>query len=191
VETSEAIAGRRSIRKFKSDPVPEVVLERILTAATLAPSGKNAQPWRFVVVRAAKRAEMAQIMRQGIARMQAQGAKVGSSPLSADIMEAAPVTVFVFNAEGKHPWLPRSVDEAFLDLVNAQSVGAAIENLCLAAQSLGLGSLWICDVFFAYQELCTWLGQETQLVAAVSVGYAAENPSPRPRKPLSEITVWL
>ena len=58
MNTLEAIAARRSIRKFKSDPIPEDMLQKILTAGIQAPSGKNRQPWRFIVVQGEKRAEM-------------------------------------------------------------------------------------------------------------------------------------
>ena len=63
--------------------------------------------------------------------------------------------------------------------------------MLLAAQELGLGSLWICDVFAAYEGLCRWLGEKSALIAAVSLGYPAESPSARPRKPVSEVTRWL
>ena len=55
MDTLEAIATRRSNRRFKADPIPQDVLEKILNAAIMAPSGKNRQPWRFVVVREGKR----------------------------------------------------------------------------------------------------------------------------------------
>jgi nicotinate-nucleotide--dimethylbenzimidazole phosphoribosyltransferase len=58
MSTLEAIAQRRSIRRFRPDPIPDDVLLRILTAGTQAPSGGNSQPWRFVVVQGEKRAEM-------------------------------------------------------------------------------------------------------------------------------------
>jgi len=51
-----------------------------------------------------------------------------------------------------------------------------------------LGSLWICDVFFAYDDFCAWLGEKGAMIAAVSLGYANESPSARPRKPASEVT---
>lgn len=54
--------------------------------------------------------------------------------------------------------------------------------MLLAAQELGLGTLWICDVFYAENEIGKWLGTNLQLIAAVSLGYAGEQPSPRPRK---------
>ena len=53
-----------------------------------------------------------------------------------------------------------------------------------------LGSLWICDVYFAYRELCEWLNTDSQLVAAISLGYPDEEPSRRPRLQLSDVTEW-
>ena len=190
MNTLEAIAARRSIRKFTDDPRPDEALQAVLTAATQAPSGRNRQPWRFVVVKGDKRAEMVRVMREGIAKAKARGEDPGSSEWTADIMEQAPVTIFIFNPHGMHPWLTRSIEQMFLDVVNVQSIGAAIQNMVLAAKDLGLGSLWICDVFDAYGELCDWLGEECQMIAAVSLGYADESPGPRPRKPVSEVTRW-
>ncbi len=75
----------------------------------------------------------------------------------------------------------------FDDVVDIQSIGASIQNMLLAAQDLGIGSLWMCDVFYAYEELSAWLGAEGEMIAAVAFGYPAETPAARPRKPLSEI----
>ena len=189
--TREVIAARRSIRRFKDKPVPDEVLQAILRAGTQAPSGKNRQPWQFVVITGEKRAEMVRVMREGIAKAQAQGEDLGSSEGSARIMEQAPVTVFIFNPHGIHPWLTRSIEQMFSDVVNIQSVGAAIQNMLLAAQNLGIGSLWICDVFYAYEELCDWLGEKSQMIAAVCLGYADESPDARPRKPIPEVVHWV
>lgn len=191
MNTLQAIATRRSIRRFKDSPLPDEVLQSILAAGIQAPSGMNRQPWRFIVVKGDKRAEMVRVMRAGIAKAKAQGEDPGSSEGSANIMEQAPVTVFIFNPDGIHPWLTRSVEQMFTDVVNIQSIGAAIQNMLLAAQDQGIGSLWICDVFYAYEDLCKWLGAEGQMVAAVSLGYPDESPSARPRKPVSEVTHWV
>jgi len=59
-----------------------------------------------------------------------------------------------------------------------------------AATELGLGSLWICDTYFAYQELCTWLHAGGELYAALAVGYADENPHVRPGKAVDEVVEW-
>jgi nitroreductase len=192
VDTLQAIAARRSIRKFQEKPLPDEVVEQILEAATLAPSGKNSQPWRFYVVREDKRDEMVRVMREGIARAHEAGVPLGSAEWTARIMERAPVTVFVFNAATLA--VEHGLDDAdasLINLVDVQSVGAATQNMLLAALELGVGSLWICDVFYAYDELTAWLGETHQMIAAVSLGYPAESPRPRPRKPLSEITTWI
>ena len=134
---------------------------------------------------------MMRIMREGMAKAQAQGEDLGSSEGTARVMEQAPVTVFIFNPEGIHPWFTRSARHMFMDVVDVQSIGAAIQNMLLAAQDLDLGSLWICDVFYAYEGLCDWLGEECQMIAAVSLGYADESPDARARKPVGEVTRWL
>jgi F420 biosynthesis protein FbiB-like protein len=187
VNTIEAIETRRSIRKFKDEPIPEEMVQAVLRAAILAPSAKNRQPWRFVVVGQDRRAEMVRVMREGIERSKTEGKDVGSSEATAAIMEQAPVTVFVFNPEGIHPWLLHSSEQMFREVLDTQSVGAAIQNMLLAALDLGLGSLWICDVFHAYEELRNWIGEDGQMIAAVSLGCPDQSPSPRPRKALIEV----
>lgn len=187
MNTLDLIAARRSIRKFKDIPIPEEILQAILTAAIQAPSGKNRQPWRFIIVRSEKRAEMVRIFWEGIAVSKARGEEIGSTEWTAKVMEQVPVTIFVFNPQGIRPWLTHSVGQMFDDVVCIQSIGAAIQNMLLAAQDLGVGSLWICDVFAAYEELSKWLGETGEMIAAVSLGYANENPEPRPRKPIDEV----
>ncbi len=187
----EAIRSRRSIRRFKPDPLPESVLREILTAATLAPSGKNRQPWHFIVVREGQRAEMVAAMRAGLAARKSEGVPLGSSEWTVKIMEQAPVTIFIFNADEDDPFNSKDVGDVFANVVDVQSIGAAIQNMLLAAQEFGVGSLWICDVFYAYGELCAWLNEQHQLIAAVSLGYAEETPVARPRKGLDEVVRWL
>jgi nitroreductase len=191
MDTLTAIAARRSIRKFKDDPIPGEKLEAILRAASLAPSGKNRQPWHFTVVKADKRPEMISAMREGIEASKARGMDERGADWTLKIMEGAPVTVFVFNPEGHQPWLDHDIGHMFQDVVDIQSAGAAIQNMLLAAQDLGIGSLWICDVFSAYGELQSWLGEKGEMIAAVSLGYAAESPEARPRKGLAEIVRYL
>jgi nitroreductase len=191
MNTLNAIAERRSIRKFKDTPIPDETLQTILMAGMQAPSGKNRQPWRFIVVRGDKRGEMIRLMHEGIANGKAQGRDPGSAEWSVLVMEQAPVTVFIFNPFGAQPWLPHSIDQMFNEVVDIQSIGAAIQNMLLAAEDLGLGSLWICDVFSAYEELCQWLDEKGEMIAAVSLGYPDESPAARSRKPISEIVRFV
>jgi nitroreductase len=171
--------------------LPDDVIEQILHAGTLAPSGKNQQPWRFHVVRGDKRAEMVDIMRESIARLKDEGMDTGSSQWTVEVMAQAPVTVFIFNDQAEAGEVPEDIGDLMWLLVNVQSIGAAIQNMLLAAQEMGVGSLWICDVFYAYQELCDWLGRTQQMIAAVSFGYPDEQPGARPRKAVSEVTEWV
>lgn len=192
METMETIMARRSIRKFSDRPVTREAVNAVLAATILAPSGKNRQPWRFVVVAGdEKRTQMTRVMREGIADAKARGMGSGSAIMTARVMEFAPVTIFVFNPEGVHPWVKHSIEQTFLELVDTQSIGAAIQNMLLAAQDMGLGTLWMCDVWSAYQQLSAWLGESGQLVAAVALGYPDEQPSARPRRPLSEVVRWF
>ena len=193
MQTLEAIAQRRSIRKFTDAPVADETIHELLHAATLAPSGKNGQPWRFVVVRGEKRAEMVTVMHAGMENLKALGVDLGSSPWTIQIMERAPVTIFVFNDDMtlESGEKPLTAQDMVFNSVAVQSIGAAIQNLLLAAHDMGLGTLWICDVFFAYPELCTWLGETRQMIAAISVGYPDETPLARPRKTVEDVTRWL
>ena len=191
MQTLDAIAQRRSIRKFKDTPVTDEQIRTLLHAATLAPSGKNRQSWRFVVVRGEKRAEMIQVMRAGMETTKAEGGNLGSSPWTVQVMERAPVTIFIFNNEFENNDRSYYMDDLIGNSVEVQSIGAAIQTMLLAATDMGLGTLWICDVFYAYLGLCAWLGETHQLVAALAIGYPDETPDARPRKPVDEVTRWL
>jgi nitroreductase len=191
--TQDAISNRRSIRKFIDAPIPKSIIEKILQAGTMAPSPKNRQPWRFVVVDNEKQG-MLQAMRKGI-----ETEKLGNGLLphykefvpgaefTLQVMEQAPITVFVLNPLEEAIFNYNSMEQNFYHLSNIQSIGAAIENMLLSAHDLGLGSLWIGDINFAYKELLEWLDTKEQLVAAVSIGYADETPSQRPRKEIPHL----
>ncbi len=190
MDVLQAIESRRSIRKFKTDPLPHESIESVLDAARLAPSGKNNQPWRFVVVQKDAREQMFSCLQAGLKASIEKGIPTGSAENTFRIMREAPVTIFIFNPKDDGPWYEQTIPERVFRIVNTQSVGAAIQNMLLRAQEMGIGSLWICDTFSAYRELCSWLGRDSLLVAAVSLGYPAESPAARPRIPLDELVEW-
>lgn len=187
MNTLEAISQRRSIRRFKDTPISDELVTKILNSAIQAPSGKNRQPWSFIVVKENKRPEMIRIMREAIAKIKEQGEDNGSSEWTTNSMEKAPITIFIFNPHAENT----EAHEHTSNVVDVQSTGAAIQNMLLSAQELGIGSLWICDVFYAYRELCEWLGETHEMIAAVSFGYPDESPNARPRKSVEEVTKWL
>ena len=199
METSKAIAGRRSIRKYLDWDVSEDAIRQIIGAGILAPSSKNRQPWRFVVVKGRDaKGGMLAAMKTGMEREERMNSVlpqsrkyVSGAKQTLKVMEQAPVTIFVINPSKKRTQISANLEEQFYQLADAQSIGAAIENMLITAAELGLGTLWNCDIYFAYEEICAWLGTDEQVIAAVSIGYPAENPPQRPRKPLYDVVEWL
>lgn len=192
----KAIEKRRSIRKYKPQPVPKEIIEEILKAGILAPSSKNRQPWKFVVATANAKADALNIMEKGLEREKtdpfipesARYLEAAESTLA--VMRSAPAVIFIINSLAADIETELSADGKIYEICNAQSIGAAIENMALAATDLGLGSLWICDTFFAHKELCGWLNTKGELYAAMAVGYADESPCARPRNKLKDIVEW-
>lgn len=190
----DAIAARRSIRKFKTTPVAHEIIEEILRAGSLAPSSKNRQPWKFIVTTGQAKEEVLAVMERGLEREAQQpllpesAVYIGGAHNTLNIMRQAPAVIFVVNTRGLDLLTPQNAENRVFEICNAQPIGAAVENMSLAAVEAGLGSLWICDTYFAQQELCTWLGGE--LAAAFALGYADEEPAPRPRKSWSETVEW-
>ncbi|MFL8712776.1 nitroreductase family protein [Clostridioides sp. GD02377] len=194
---SDSISKRRSIRKYKNQSISHETIEKIIEAGINAPSSKNRQPWHFVVVTETEKESMLKAMSKGIQNeiddnglLPESRQHIAGANYTVEIMEQAPVTIFILNKLGKSPLESLSAEERFYEMANIQSIGAAIQNMSLMAVELGLGSLWICDVYFAYRELCEWLDTDNQLVAAISLGYPDEEPSMRPRLPLSNVTEW-
>ena len=191
---TEVIERRRSIRRFQKKEVSKEMILQILEAARQAPSAKNAQPWRFLVLGPQSRNAALNAMDAGVrCRMDA----VANRPLLADaihtlrIMKSAPVLILVVNPEGGTPADSVSGWARVAELLDAMSVGAAVENLLLEAVALGLGALWIGNTFFAYDEIAAALEIQGQLLGAVAVGWPDETPEPRPRKSMEEIAGFL
>lgn len=191
-----AIIKRRSIRKYKQDAVSKSMIEEVIKAGILAPSSKNRQPWEFIVVTGDSKEEMLEVFKNGIERekehpLLPESARfIKGAEYTVSIMEQAPVTIFIVNPLGIDVNRTLNAEERIYEICNAQSVGAAIENMNLAATELGLGSLWICDIYFAYKELNDWLGTKGQLFAALTLGYADETPFARPRRSMENVVQW-
>ncbi|MGY4707173.1 nitroreductase family protein [Candidatus Bipolaricaulota sp. J31] len=166
----EIVKGRRSIRKFKPDPVPENDLVEILEAAIWAPSAGNAQPWRFIVVRD-----------PGIKR------KLVVAALGQDFIAEAPVVIVVCTDLER---ARRAYGDRGVGLYCIQDTAAAIQNMLLLAHAKGLGTCWVGA--FSEEEVCEALALPEGLrpVALVPLGYPAQKPRPRPRRPLDEVVEY-
>jgi len=140
----EAIKGRRSVREFLPDEVPQEDLERILDMARYAPSAGNAQPWRFLLVRdrgnkgglreAVERSLSKRIGEMGLSQEEEAERREGFRRF-VEVIFAAPVLVFVFVDAGQHP-----------DLV-AYDGALAVQNMMLAAHALGYGTSFQTTIF--------------------------------------------
>lgn len=183
MEIDEALKGRRSVRKYINKPVPMQIVHEVLEAGTWAPSAKNGQQWRFTVLTGSSKQKLTSLFRQQLEKLSAKigTAKMGSSFNSCRIMEEAPVLIVVWNSD----------DTKGLEESSLQSVAAATQNMLLKAHSLGLGSLWICDTYRAAKALTKHLNKPWNLVAAVTLGWAAETPRQKPRKSVEEVSEFL
>ncbi len=192
-----AIYDRRSIRKFLNKPISKKDLTDIIQSGIKAPSSKNRQPWKYIVIEGNAKEEMLKVFRQGIEREEKGNAllpqskqHIAGAKYTVEIMEEAPTIVFVVNYLGKDIGSELTPEEHIYEICNIQSISASIQNMLLAATEKGIGSLWICDIYFAYSELCNWLNSNGQLIAAIAFGYPNESPKERPRKKLDDIVEW-
>jgi nitroreductase len=185
MDLDEAIRGRRSIREYVAKDVPEELVRQVIEAATFAPSAKNDQQWRFTVLTGDAKNELTDRFRHELELLckRIGEENMGSAFGSCSIMEKAPVVIMVWNA-GEMGWDTEK-----------HSVAAAIQNMLLKAYSLGLGSLWIGDIFFTVEALEQHLGKPWKILAAVTLGYPAYVPkgpwNGRPRKSVEEVAEFL
>lgn len=184
-----AISTRRSIRKYKTDEVAPEVIEAIIKAGTLAPSAKNRQPWKYLVYRGKSKEQLLNEMEKGLVRERDGKSILPNSRFgipdafhTLGIMRQAPVLIMILNTNGFSPFKEITSDERVTEICDSLSIGASVQNILLTATEMGLGTLWIANTCFAYDELVDFIGTDNQLVGAISVGYPDENPSERPRK---------
>jgi len=156
-DTIETILKRRSVRKYQPKPITDDHLHTILEAGRQAPSAANRQPWHFVVVREAEE------------RKKVAEACSGQSWLA----EAAVIIAGIGKPGVNEKWHP--VD-----------VAIAMENMILAATSLGYGTCWIGAFDQAQVKEALGVPEDMTVVALTPVGVPADSPNARPRMPMSE-----
>jgi nitroreductase len=173
---------------FTDRAVGQAELDLILDAANRAPSAHNQQSWRFIVLRGQKKHDLAELV-----STRASDFPRPSSILlrmAARSIQGAPVVVGVANTGEliRHGSTLFQVDKEgardFFRTMEIQSSAAAVENLLLAATSLGIGSVWLGILFLMKQEVLAFLGEpEGEFMAVVPLGYAVkstEGPKKRP-----------
>lgn len=193
MEVDEAIRERRSIRKYSSRSVPQELVREVLQAGTWAPSPYNDQPWRFTVLTGDAKKAVTDLFRS---ELEDPSAKIGAKRIpalsSCQVMEQAPVLVIAWNERAiEEPFSEETRARVYGHKADLQSVAAAIQNMLLKAYSVGLGSLWICDIYYAIDALFKYFGKEWELVAAVALGWPVTTPKPPLRRTVEEVSEFL
>lgn len=182
---------RRSIRRFKPDPVPASVIDRILTSATFAPSAHNLQPWRFVHIESSKAKEklgnaLTEKMRSD---MEAENADPAQTQKRVDISlrRIAEAPVIILLCRDETVIRKEDVEEHHMGI---QSTALAGLQLMLAAHAEGLGANWICWPLYAQAvtQAALDLPQSWQPEAMFFLGQPDENPEEALRKSVKELT---
>lgn len=195
----EVLEGRRSIRSFTDQPVARDLIQKILEAGTRAPNAHNNQSWRFVVVTDKEdltRLVMAMqpkykqaLLNSGVlpdeveALAEKRKARLTSAPAAIlPCVAKSDLTVYDDEDRTHGDWM-----------MAVQSAALAAGNILLAAHALGLGGVWICAPMFAPEAVRAAYDLPEDRVAQgmLMIGYAAEDPAFRARKPLAEVVHWV
>lgn len=162
----EAIEQRSSARSFTHEPVPDATIGRLVEAALRAPSAGNLQPWQLVVV-------FKEEVRQALAGACSQEGFIAD----------APVHIVVCLERGKSTKAFGQRGEAY----QYQDIGAAIENMLLAAAGYGLGTCWVADFAEDKVSQIVELGGDLRPVAIIAVGHIKEKPPLVPQRNADDV----
>ena len=176
MELKETIEKSKSIRKYKNKEVSKEIIEDLINCASLAPSAKNRQPWKFIILQNEIKEKIASMMIEDELLHKVER-KESSVISTAKIIKEAPILILVL----------KEYDEDW-GTGDCLSIGAAIEHICLRATDLGLGSLWIRDTVYVQKDIANLVGYKNmEVISAISIGYSDINPERRKRKNLNEV----
>ncbi len=161
----DAIKARRSIRRYQDRGVEEEKLNQVLEAGRLAPSAKNMQEWKFIVVRDKD-------TRSKLSEAAKGQAFVGEAPVV--IVACATLTDYVMTCG---------------QLTYPIDVAISVDHMTLLATEVGLGTCWIGAFYEEEVKKILAIPPEIRVVAMLPLGYPAESPLPRPRKPMDDIVI--
>lgn len=185
----EAILNRRSCRSFLDKPVEDEKIQQILECAIYAPSPANKQPWEFIVTHnpeyGRRLREQAEKTREYVA---SRSGWKWIPHYKVDFVSESPVLIVVVANPAKNG------AEQFLNEPSNgsdQACSAAVQNICLAAHSLGLGTLWFSFFEKADARAIFGIPQEKDPMAIVCLGYPSRVSSAPARQGLAEKVRYL
>ena len=174
----DAIKTRFSCRTYSTKELNDLDINKIIDAARYAPSPKNRQPWRFMILRKKEKEEFLKLIQEsssGNTSKYPYGKQLNeynSEKETYKAMSQADTIVLIFNKFYSSKTL--GLKDNLFDCTNIQAIGAAIQNMILKGTDLGIGSLWICDIFTHYKQICDHYYKDGQLVAAIALGYSVK-----------------
>jgi nitroreductase len=172
----EAIKGRRSIRKYKTDPVPEEVFRTLMEAVRWSPSWANTQCWEVVVVNDSR------------VKSEVATAVPKTNPALSSMTEA-PLVVVLCGKRRVSGFKKGEANTVKGDWLMFDT-GIAMQTLCLTAHSLGLGTVVVGSFDHKKVEEILGVPQSVEVVAMTPLGYPAAEGSARKRKELSEFVFY-
>jgi coenzyme F420-0:L-glutamate ligase/coenzyme F420-1:gamma-L-glutamate ligase len=185
VDALEAIASRRSVRRFASREVAVGLVGELVEAACAAPAPHHSRPWRFVRVRPETRPRLAEAMAEAWRADLEDGADEAAVARSGREIVGAPVLLLAcLDLEGAREWPDERRRMAERDMF-VQSLGAALQNLLLAAHAKGLAGYLKGAPLFCREAVAAALELPAAWEPAflVLLGYAEEGAAPPPRPP--------
>ncbi|MBM4146387.1 MAG: nitroreductase family protein [Nitrospira sp.] len=192
-DTLKTIRNRRSIRTFTDQEVSDDQIKILLQAANEAPSAHNQQSWKFIVIKGGKKQELAHLITSSAGDFPKPSSAL--LRMAARSIMSAPVVIAVANTgdlieHGVRLFkVEKEMAKDFFRTMEIQSSAAAVQNLLLAATSLGLATVWLGILFLIKDEALQFLGEPRgEFMAVVPVGYAAK-PSSGPQKQPFEMKV--
>jgi coenzyme F420-0:L-glutamate ligase / coenzyme F420-1:gamma-L-glutamate ligase len=190
---------RRSIRRFKPDPIPDSVIREILHTATFAPSAHNRQPWRFIVLtKSATKSHLANVMadefKRDLEKDDLPPAEIQKRLIrSRERITGASAVILLCVDMTEMDTYPDARRKKAEYIIATQSAANAGMQLLLAAHGEGLGGVWVCSPVFAQESVqnALNLSKAWEPQAMFLLGYPLEMPVVRERKPLDEISVFF
>lgn len=191
-ETLKTITNRHSIRSFADTPVLEEDILTLVDAANKAPSAHNQQSWHFIVIKGEKKHELVDLVnRKAVEFPKSTSVLLRMASRS---MASAPVVIAVANTGEliEHGTKLFGVDfelaHDFFRTMEIQSSAAAVENLLLAATSLGLATVWLGILYLIKKEVLELLGEPGgEFMAVIPVGYPVKTTKGPEKLPLEMI----
>ena len=197
-EIIKSLLNRRSIRRYRPDPVPQEFIEQLLTAASWAPSAHNRQPWRFAVItRPQVRHNLAAAMGQQL-RVDLRADNAPPELIEKDANRSyqritqSPLLILLCLTMADMDSYPDARRQQNEWLMAVQSAAMAGQNLLLAAHALGLGACWMCAPLFSPAIVCQVLALpgDWQPQALITVGYPDETRQ-KTRHPLASRVLFV